>query len=119
MPAPNRQNGRRVTAESVSYREKEGYSHEKDAERQRLRPRKGLAEGGNGEGGRKWLQRSELQGRLSELTSSGRWDCDTKDTVALLVRIDDLGIDQLRTVGLRLEAGIAVRNEEVLQLTLN
>jgi hypothetical protein len=76
MPAPNRQDGRGVTAESVSYREKEGYSHENGAERQRLRPRKGLAEGGNGEGVRKWLQRSGLQGRPSELTRAGRWDCD-------------------------------------------
>jgi hypothetical protein len=47
MPAPNCQNGTGVTAETVSYREKEGYRHENGAERQRLRSPKGFADGGN------------------------------------------------------------------------
>jgi hypothetical protein len=76
MPAPNRQNRTGVTAETVKLRRKEGYSHENGAERQRLRPRKGVSEGGNGEGGRKWFQGKGLRRRPLELTRSGRWDCD-------------------------------------------
>jgi CRISPR-associated protein Cas2 len=40
MPAPNRQIGTGVTAESVSSREREGYNHEIVTEKQRLRPPK-------------------------------------------------------------------------------
>lgn len=48
--------GAPVTAESVKLRREESYRYENGAERQSLRSRKGLSEGGNGEGGRKWFQ---------------------------------------------------------------
>jgi hypothetical protein len=63
MPAPNRQNGTGVTAETVKLRGKEGYIHEKAVQRQSPRPRKSLSKGGNGEGGPKWLHWKRLQRR--------------------------------------------------------
>ena len=47
----------------------------------------------------------EFHHRVSELTRSGRWDCDY-NYGGEIYNVLDVGIDQIRTVGLRLAKGL-------------
>jgi hypothetical protein len=93
---------------------------------------KGPEKGGNGGGGLKGRRLKDLQGWLSELPRSARWDCDDSQdgrnvdgklhprncpdqhggiatgncTACYTPLLDQLGIAQISTVGLRLEAEI-------------